>query len=98
VKTFWYSNPYFHGIAHPGNEYITQAKNEQYNNISKAILEPIGIRVFDAFEISKSRPSESWDGVHYLRGYERWNGHVASTYIQVWLNELFGTCTGNDDQ
>ena len=62
--------------------------------ISRSILEPKGVRYFDTNHISQCRPEESWDGLHYIRGYEQWNGHVAASYVQVWLNELFGDCTG----
>lgn len=43
-------------------------------------------------DITQSRHSETFDGLHFLSGYEEWRGHVASTYVQVWLNQLLGSC------
>ena len=46
-------------------------------------------------QMTQARYEESWDGLHFLSGYEEWRGHAASTFIQVWLNQLFDTC-GSD--
>jgi hypothetical protein len=34
-KMFWYGNPFVQGTAHPGTEYITQARNILYNKIAE---------------------------------------------------------------
>ena len=52
------------------------------------------MKYFDNMDITQSRCEESWDGLHYLSvGNEVWTGHVGSTFVQRWLNELFGECT-----
>merc|ERR1712110_527509 len=92
-RFMWYGNPYLHGTAHAGTEFITQTRNEIFNEMARRHLEPLGVRFFHSHGISRSRPEESWDGLHYLRGYAEWRGHVASTFIQAWLNELFAGCS-----
>ena len=31
----WYGNPYLHGTAHGGTEFITQSRNERFNEIAR---------------------------------------------------------------
>jgi hypothetical protein len=59
-------------------------------------VEDVGFKYINTQEMTSSRPEESWDGLHYLRGTSRWNGHVSASIVQAFLNDLFGSCTGND--
>jgi len=91
---YWYSNPYIFGAAHAGTEHITQGRNERFREIAIERASLLGFRPFDSFHITRARWEESWDGLHFLAGYEQWRGHVAATFVQAWLNELLGSCTG----
>ena len=70
------------------NNKINKTKNK------REIVEKIGMTFMDPVLYTSMRPEESWDGLHYLRGYSQWNGHVAATIVQSFLNELFGDCAG----
>ena len=35
TEFYWYGNPYLFGTAHDGTEFITQGRNEQFNEVSK---------------------------------------------------------------
>ena len=67
-------------------------KNSNY--YFRTLLENAGINYVDFAHLTRTRWEESWDGLHYLRGYEYWTGHVAATYIQAWFNTIFGDCSG----
>ena len=79
-----------------GTEFITQSRNENFASIAQELLKDTSMIYFDAVDITQGRWDESWDGLHYLSGYETWRGHAASMFVQVWLNELFGSCIGDN--
>jgi len=92
IRGYWYANPFIHGTAHGGTEHITETRNSLYSALTKERVEKIGMAFLDPVLYTSMRPEESWDGLHYLRGYSQWNGHVAATVVQAFLNELFGEC------
>jgi len=94
TRAYWYSNPYIFGAAHSGTEFITQGRNAAFSKMAREKVGAYGFRYFDSFHITQPRWEESWDGLHFLNGYLEWRGHTAATFIQAWLNELLGECTG----
>ena len=94
VRCIWYGNPYIFAAAHDGTDFLTESRNERYKELTISEVEANGYVYYDPILITRSRPEGSWDGLHYLRGYEEWNGHVASNNIQLLLNLLFGDCKG----
>lgn len=94
VRCIWYGNPYIVAAAHDGSDFLTESRNENFRQLTIAEVESNGYVYYDPTYMTRSRPEECWDGLHYLRGYEEWNGHVASNNVQVLLNLLFGDCKG----
>jgi hypothetical protein len=66
---------------------------EWSSHFEREELQGTRVKYFDNMDMSQSRPEDSYDGLHYLRGVESWSGHVASSFVQRWLNELFGECS-----
>eukprot|EP00011_Vannellida_sp_DIVA3-517-6-12_P014504 CAMPEP_0114631684 /NCGR_PEP_ID=MMETSP0168-20121206/14543_1 /TAXON_ID=95228 ORGANISM="Vannella sp., Strain DIVA3 517/6/12" /NCGR_SAMPLE_ID=MMETSP0168 /ASSEMBLY_ACC=CAM_ASM_000044 /LENGTH=142 /DNA_ID=CAMNT_0001843265 /DNA_START=69 /DNA_END=499 /DNA_ORIENTATION=+ len=76
--------------------YTTQTRNERYRDITKQKVERSGFTYFDTIPMTKGRPEETWDGLHYLRGQLTWAGHVTASVMQELLNEIYGSeqCRG----
>ena len=39
VRAYWYGQPYVHGTAHPGTEYLTQGRSDIFKEITKRHLD-----------------------------------------------------------
>mmetsp|Transcript_1470 Transcript_1470/g.5210 ORF Transcript_1470/g.5210 Transcript_1470/m.5210 type:complete len:148 (+) Transcript_1470:912-1355(+) len=96
TRCIWYGQPYIVAPRADFTPYTTQTRNERYRDITKQKVERSGFTYFDTIPMTKGRPEETWDGLHYLRGQLTWAGHVTASVMQELLNEIYGSeqCRG----
>ena len=39
VRAYWYGQPFIHGTAHPGTEFLTQGRSEVFRDITREHLD-----------------------------------------------------------
>jgi len=94
VKMIYYGHPQLWSQAHSGSSpYVTNQRARRMDEYARITLGKAGFEYLDTLALSASRPSCSWDGLHYLRcGGTQCNGHVSHMIFNIAMNYIYNDC------